>query len=201
MLTVLFGLHNGVSVWNQRYYWSICTQNTGWSIGTQNTGWSICTQNTGWSICTQKIGWSICTCKLKAGTIVSRIQARAFVPRTQAGAVVPSRLDQLYPEYRLEQLYPEYRLEKLCPEYRLVQAVVSRIQGEAAFLGQTLGLCCERGKGIIVGSSSLTCSPGGKNHISVSQRPPLAKMWRQEQFRCVIVHGLRAGIYNTVCDT
>jgi hypothetical protein len=30
------------------------------------------------------------------------------------------------------------------------------------FLGQTLGLCCERGKGIIVGSSSLACSPGGK---------------------------------------
>jgi hypothetical protein len=75
------------------------------------------------------------------------------------------------------------------------------IQGEAAFLGQTLALCCECGKGIIVGSSPLTCSPGGKDHITALNRPPLAKMWQQEQFRWVIVHGLCAGLYNTVRDS
>jgi hypothetical protein len=57
------------------------------------------------------------------------------------------------------------------------------IQGAAAKSVESLGRCCEPGNENIVGSSSLTCSPGGKNHISVSQRPPLAKMWWQEQFR------------------
>jgi hypothetical protein len=59
----------------------------------------------------------------------------------------------------------------------------NKIQGAAAILVESLGQCCEPGNENTVGSSSLTCSPGGKNHISVSQRPPLAKMWRQEQFR------------------
>ncbi len=57
------------------------------------------------------------------------------------------------------------------------------VQGAAAISVESLGGCCDPGNENIVGNSSLTCSPGGKNHISVSQRPPLAKMWRQEQFR------------------
>ena len=57
------------------------------------------------------------------------------------------------------------------------------VQGAAAISEENLRRCCEPGNENIVGSSSLTCSPGGKNHISVSQRPPLGEMWRQEQFR------------------
>jgi hypothetical protein len=61
--------------------------------------------------------------------------------------------------------------------------MVIYVQGAAAISEENLRRCCEPGNENIVGSSSLTCSPGGKNHISVSQRPPLGEMWRQEQFR------------------
>jgi hypothetical protein len=47
--------------------------------------------------------------------------------------------------------------------------------GAAAISEESLGRCCEPGNENIVGSSPLTCSPGGKDHITASNRPPLAK--------------------------
>ncbi len=57
------------------------------------------------------------------------------------------------------------------------------IQGAAAISVESLGRCCEPWNENIMGSSPLTCSPGGKDHINASNRPPLARMCRQEQFR------------------
>ena len=75
------------------------------------------------------------------------------------------------------------------------------IQGAGAISVESLGRCCEPGNENIVGNFALVCCPGGRLEYSHKNRPPLAKMWRQEQFRWVIVHWLRAGIYNTVCDS
>ncbi len=74
-------------------------------------------------------------------------------------------------------------------------------QGAAAISVESLGRCCEPGNDNTVGNFALICCPGGWLEYSHKNRPPLGKMWRQDQFRWVIVHWLRAGIYNTVCDS
>jgi hypothetical protein len=56
------------------------------------------------------------------------------------------------------------------------------LQGAAAISEESLGQCCEPGNEILVGNFALVCCRGGGLEDSHTNRPPLAKMWRQEQF-------------------
>ncbi len=58
-----------------------------------------------------------------------------------------------------------------------------KMQGAAAISVESLGRGCEPGNENIVGNFALACCPGGRLEYSHKSRPPLAKMWQQEQFR------------------
>jgi hypothetical protein len=57
------------------------------------------------------------------------------------------------------------------------------VQGAAAISEESLGRYCEPGNENIVENFALVCCPGGRLENSYTHRPPLPKMWRQEQFR------------------